>query len=81
MAVGSGKADDKGNVVKPSVAEGDSVLYSPYAGTDFEVGGCTAACGVHWCPTPGLSRLRVLQGQDDKQYVVVKDSDVLAVLS
>ena len=37
MAVGSGKADDKGNVVKPNVSVGDSVLYSPYAGTDFEV--------------------------------------------
>ena len=37
MAVGSGKADDKGNVVKPSLSVGDTVLYSKYAGVEFEV--------------------------------------------
>ena len=36
-AVGSGKADDKGNVVKPTVSIGDVVLYQRYAGTEFEV--------------------------------------------
>lgn len=37
VAVGSGKADDKGNVVKPTVSVGDVVLYQRYAGTEFQV--------------------------------------------
>ena len=36
-AVGSGKADDKGNVVKSSLSVGDTVLYSKYTGVEFEV--------------------------------------------
>lgn len=35
--MGSGKADDKGNVVKPSLSVGDTVLYSKYSGVEFEV--------------------------------------------
>lgn len=35
--MGSGKADDKGNVVKPTVNVDDIVLYSKYAGTEFQV--------------------------------------------
>lgn len=38
VAVGSGKADDKGNVVKSSLSVGDTVLYSKYSGVEFEVG-------------------------------------------
>ena len=37
VAVGSGKADDKGNVVKSSLSVGDTVLYSKYSGVEFEV--------------------------------------------
>ncbi len=37
VAVGSGKADDKGNVVKSSLSVGDTVLYSKYTGVEFEV--------------------------------------------
>lgn len=37
MAVGSGKADEKGNVVKSSLSVGDTVLYSKYSGVEFEV--------------------------------------------
>lgn len=56
IAVGSGKANEKGDVVKPSVNKGDTVLYQKYSGVDFE-------------------------GEDDKQYVVLKDMDILAALS
>ena len=38
VAVGSGKADEKGNVVKSSLSVGDTVLYSKYSGVEFEVG-------------------------------------------
>lgn len=56
IAVGSGKANEKGDVVKPGVNKGDTVLYQKYSGVDFE-------------------------GEDDKQYVVLKDMDILAALS
>lgn len=36
IAVGSGKADEKGNVVKSSLSVGDTVLYSKYSGVEFE---------------------------------------------
>jgi len=56
VAVGSGKSDDKGNVVKSSLSVGDTVLYSKYTGVEFE-------------------------GQNDTQFIVVKDSDILASMS
>ena len=37
VAVGSGKADDDGNISKPNLSVGDTVLYSKYAGVEFEV--------------------------------------------
>ena len=52
IAVGSGKEDDKGAIVKPNLNKGDTVLYSKYSGTEF--------------------------AQDDKQYIVIRESDVLA---
>ena len=52
VAVGSGKEDDKGAIVKPNLNKGDTVLYSKYSGTEF--------------------------AQDDKQYIVIRESDVLA---
>lgn len=56
LAVGSGKADDKGNVVKPTVNVDDIVLYSKYAGTEF-------------------------QGDNNEEFIVVKESDVLATVA
>lgn len=56
IAVGSGKANEKGEVVRPTVSKGDTVLYQKYSGVDFE-------------------------GDNDQQYVVLKDSDILAALS
>ncbi len=52
IAVGSGKEDDKGVIVKPNLNKGDIVLYSKYSGTEF--------------------------AQDDKQYIVIRELDVLA---
>ena len=56
VAVGSGKANEKGDVVKPTLSKGDTVLYQKYSGVDFE-------------------------GQDEKQYVVLKENDILAALA
>ncbi|KAK9851371.1 hypothetical protein WJX84_005169 [Apatococcus fuscideae] len=36
VAVGSGKADDSGNIVKPTTTSGSSVLYQRYSGSEFE---------------------------------------------
>lgn len=56
IAVGSGKEDEDGKIVKPNLNKGDTVLYSRYSGTEFT-------------------------GQDDKQYIVIRESDVLAAVS
>ncbi|KAK9917962.1 hypothetical protein WJX75_000084 [Coccomyxa subellipsoidea] len=56
IAVGSGKEDEDGKIVKPNLNKGDTVLYSRYSGTEFS-------------------------GQDDKQYIVIRESDVLASVS
>lgn len=53
IAVGSGKEDEDGKIVKPNLAVGDSVLYSRYSGTEFA-------------------------GPDERQYIVIRESDVLA---
>ena len=37
IAVGEGKLDNNGNLVKPAVAPGDSVIYSKYGGTEIIV--------------------------------------------
>ncbi|MDR2196697.1 MAG: co-chaperone GroES [Coriobacteriales bacterium] len=39
IAVGEGKLDNNGNLVKPGVKEGDSVIYSKYGGTEVKVDG------------------------------------------
>jgi len=52
IAVGSGKEDDKGAIVKPNLNKGDTVLYSRYSGTEF--------------------------AQEEKQYIVIRELDVLA---
>lgn len=56
IAVGSGKANEKGDVVKPSLSKGDTVLYQKYSGVDFE-------------------------GENERQYVVLKENDILAALA
>jgi len=39
VAVGPGKTDDKGNVIKLELKVGDKVLYGKYAGTESNVDG------------------------------------------
>jgi len=39
VAVGPGKADDKGNVIKMELKVGDKVLYGKYSGTEVSVDG------------------------------------------
>ncbi|MDR1088280.1 MAG: co-chaperone GroES [Coriobacteriales bacterium] len=39
IAVGEGKLDNNGNLVKPGVVPGDSVIYSKYGGTEVSVNG------------------------------------------
>lgn len=39
IAVGKGKYNDKGERIAPSVKEGDTVLFSSYAGTDIKIDG------------------------------------------
>lgn len=56
VAVGSGKANEKGDVVKPTLSKGDTVLYQKYSGVDFE-------------------------GENERQYVVLKENDILASLA
>jgi len=39
VAVGPGKADEKGNVIKMELKVGDKVLYGKYSGTEVSVDG------------------------------------------
>ena len=39
IAVGEGKLDNNGNLVKPGVVAGDVVIYSKYGGTEISVDG------------------------------------------
>lgn len=55
VAVGTGREED-GEMVKPNVQVGATVLYSKYSGTDFK-------------------------GDDGTEYIVVRESDILASLS
>jgi len=56
IAVGPGPLDEEGNRKPLSVAPGNSVLYSKYAGNDFK-------------------------GSDGSEYIALRASDVMAVLS
>ena len=38
IAIGDGKLDNAGNLVKPQVKIGDNVIYSKYGGTEVKVG-------------------------------------------
>jgi chaperonin GroES len=39
IAVGKGRLLEKGDIVPPTVKEGDRVLFAKYAGTDVKVDG------------------------------------------
>lgn len=39
IAVGPGRVDDKGNRIPVDVAEGDTVIFSKYGGTEVKFGG------------------------------------------
>ncbi len=54
LAVGPGKADDKGKRLPMDVKVGDKVLYAKYAGTEVKIEG--------------------------EEYLIVKESDVLAIV-
>jgi len=54
VAVGEGKVADNGNVVKPQLKVGDTVLYGKYSGTEITIEG--------------------------KEYLIMRESDIFAVL-
>ena len=54
IAVGPGKKNAKGEVIKLEVKEGDRVLFTKYAPNEIKV--------------------------DDKEYLIAKEEDILAVL-
>jgi len=56
VAVGPGNVDGEGNRKPLTVAPGNTVLYSKYAGNDFK-------------------------GKDGFEYITLRSSDVMAVLS
>lgn len=56
IAVGPGPLDDQGNRKPLSIAPGNNVLYSKYAGNDFK-------------------------GKDGSEYITLRGSDIIAVLS
>ncbi|MDR1713736.1 MAG: co-chaperone GroES [Coriobacteriales bacterium] len=39
ISVGEGKLDNNGNLIKPQVKPGDSVIYSKYGGTEVKIDG------------------------------------------
>jgi chaperonin GroES len=54
IALGPGRRDDDGKRVPMDVAEGDTVLYAKYAGTEIKI--------------------------DGKKVLILKESDVLAIV-
>jgi len=38
VSVGEGKLDNNGNLVKPQVEVGDTIIYSKYGGTEIKMG-------------------------------------------
>jgi len=54
LAVGPGRVLDNGEISKPEVKKGDTVLFSKYGGTEITIKG--------------------------KEYTVLRESDVLAIL-
>ena len=54
VAIGPGRRDDDGDRIPMDVAEGDTVLYAKYAGTEIKI--------------------------DGKKVLILKESDVLAIV-
>ena len=54
LAAGPGRRDDDGDRIEMDVAEGDTVLYAKYAGTEIKL--------------------------EDKKYLIIKETDVLAIV-
>ncbi|MCD6417644.1 co-chaperone GroES [bacterium] len=54
LAVGEGKMTEDGKIIPLKVKKGDKILFSKYAGTEFEM--------------------------DDDKYLIMRESDVLAIL-
>ena len=54
IAAGPGKVADSGQLIKPEVKVGDTVLYGKYSGTDITL--------------------------DGKEYLIVRESDILAII-
>ena len=54
LAAGPGRRDDDGDRIEMDVAEGDTVLYAKYAGTEIKL--------------------------EDKKYLILKETDVLAIV-
>ena len=54
LAAGPGRRDDDGDRIEMDVAEGDTVLYAKYAGTEIKI--------------------------EDKKYLILKETDVLAII-
>ena len=52
VAVGPGRVADDGTRIKMEIKKGDKVVYSKYAGTEYE--------------------------EDDEDYLIVRESDILA---
>lgn len=55
ISVGPGKVDEKGKKHPVEVKEGDTILFSSYAGTEYKA--------------------------DDKDYLILSEEDVLAILN
>lgn len=54
IAVGSGRVLDNGERVAPEVKEGDTIIFSKYAGTEVKY--------------------------DGKEYLILRESDILAII-
>lgn len=54
VAVGTGKRDDKGNLIPLTVKKGDRILLPKYGGTEVKI--------------------------DDKEYQIVREEDILAII-
>ena len=54
VAAGAGRVNDDGKTIPLSVKNGDEVIYSKYAGTEYSEGG--------------------------KEYLIVRESDILAIV-
>ena len=84
-------------MVKPNLSVGDTVLYSKYAGVEFEVSltrdHLHLQCPLSMPFSAVTMQMRIstwywmqmgmlrMQGDNDTQYIVVKDSDILASIA